>query len=244
MSRYAQQVLLNELGISGQKTLENTSVLVIGAGGLGTVVATYLAGMGFGKIGICDGDVVGESNLHRQYFYAPNDIGLFKAERLSEILSIQNPHIELNAFVQNIQEDNANELISNYSIICDCTDNAKSRILINRFCENHHKTLVHGAVSEWQGYVTVFHHKKQFSLDNLFEMENFLKSESCAIGGINPTVCGIVGSYMANECLKISLNLDSVLDGKLMYVNTLNNVFRVFNLKREVSEFQCFKTLK
>jgi len=232
MSRYAQQLLLNELGISGQKTLENTLVLVIGAGGLGTVVATYLASMGFGKIGICDGDVVGESNLHRQYFYAPNDIGLFKAARLSEILSIQNPHIELNAFVQKIQEDNANELISNYSIICDCTDNAKSRILINTFCENHHKTLVHGAVSEWQGYVTVFHHKKQFSLDNLFEMENFLQSESCAISGINPTVCGLVGSYMANECLKISLDLDSVLDGKLMYVNTLNNVFRVFNLKK------------
>jgi adenylyltransferase/sulfurtransferase len=232
MSRYAQQLLLNELGISGQKTLENTSVLVIGAGGLGTVVATYLAGMGFGKIGICDGDVVSESNLHRQFLYTPNDIGLFKAERLCEMLSIQNPQIDLNAFVQKIQEDNANELISNYSIICDCTDNAKSRILINTFCENHHKTLVHGAVSEWQGYVTVFHHKKQFSLDNLFEMENFLQSESCAISGINPIVCGIVGSYMANECLKISLDLDSVLDGKLMYVNTLNNVFRVFNLKK------------
>ncbi len=231
MSRYIQQQLLPEIGFSGQNKLENTSILVVGAGGLGTVVATYLTGMGFGKIGICDSDMVSESNLHRQFLYTPNDIGLFKAERLCAMLGVQNPHIDLNAVVQKIQENNANELISNYSIICDCTDNAKSRILINKFCENHHKTLVHGAVSEWQGYVTVLHYKRKFSLSNLFDMEGYLNAQSCSIGGINPAICGIIGSYMSNECLKICLDLNGILDGKFMYVNGLSNVNKVFSLR-------------
>lgn len=232
MSRYLQQQLLPEIGISGQNKLENTAILVVGAGGLGTVVATYLVGMGFGKIGICDHDVIAESNLHRQFLYTFSEIGLFKANRLSEVLKLQNPHIEIVPFCEKLDANNASSLVLNYDIICDCTDTAESRQIIDEICENHNKTLVHGAVSEWQGYVTVLHYKRKFSLSDLFDMEGYLNAQSCSVAGINPSICGIIGSYMSNECLKISLDLDSVLDGKFLYVNGLNNVNRVFSLRR------------
>lgn len=232
MSRYIQQQLLHEVGISGQKKLENTSILVIGAGGLGTVVATYLASMGFGKIGICDHDVIAESNLHRQFLYTCNDIGLFKSNRLSEVLKLQNPHINVEPFCEKLDANNSSSLILPYDILCDCTDTADSRQIIDEICEKHNKILVHGAVSEWQGYVTVLHYKRKFSLSNLFDMEGYLNAQSCSIGGINPAICGIIGGYMSNECLKICLDLDGILDGKFLYVNGLSNVNKVFSLKR------------
>ncbi len=231
MKRYQKQVILPEIGIEGQNKMANASVLIIGAGGLGVVVASYLAAMGIGSIGICDFDTIEESNLHRQFFYTPNEIGQKKATVLVTKLKQQNPTIRIKDFIQKVDEETILDIADEYQLICDCTDQGKSRISINNYCQKYEKTLIHGAVSDWQGYLTVFYHLKKVGLSDVFEFSDYLKSQSCTEIGVNSTVCGLIGSYMANETMKIILNLDNVLEGRILYINTLNNIFRVISIK-------------
>lgn len=233
MERYQQQIALAEIGELGQQTLSNASVLVIGAGGLGVIVSSYLASMGIGNIGICDFDSIEESNLHRQFCYNPSEIGEKKSIILAKKLSVQNPGISIKAFTLKIDKDTIQDIANQYQLICDCTDQGTSRVIINQYCGVLKKTLVHGAVSAWQGYVTVFHHKKNFSLSDVFSFEDYLRSQNCADNGIMSPVCGLIASLMANESVKILLNIEDVLEGKLVYMNTLNNIFRIIHLKKK-----------
>ncbi len=232
MGRYQQQIILPEVGLDGQKKISEASVLIIGAGGLGVVVASYLVAIGFGKIGICDFDDITESNLHRQFSYSPMDIGKKKATVLSQYLRLQNPQVEVKDICSRIDKGNISSIAEDYQLICDCTDMAESRLVVNGYCAEKRKPLVHGAVSDWQGYITVFHHRLKFDLDDLFNPTDYLSSQSCSMAGIMSPVCGIIGSYMANETVKIVLNLENVLEGKLLYVNGLNNSFRTLRLKK------------
>ncbi len=231
MERYNKQIILPEFGIQGQKLISSSSVLIIGAGGLGSIVCSYLASMGVGKIGICDFDRVEESNLHRQFFYSPSDINAYKAEVLTTKLSLHNPNIEIFAIAEKLQKSNVSNLISDFEIICDCSDNVATRLLINKSCSSLSKILIHGAVSDWQGYLSVFHYQNKFSLTDLFDTIDFLKSESCDVVGINSPICGIIGSHMANEVIKVILNIDSVLEGTLLYINGLTNISKYLKFK-------------
>ncbi|NCN10109.1 MAG: HesA/MoeB/ThiF family protein [Leptospira sp.] len=231
MERYKQQLILSEIGLIGQEKISSASVLVIGAGGLGSIVTGFLGAMGVGKIGICDFDTIEESNLHRQIFFSPNDIGCKKSEVLSNKIKIQNPSIEIISFAERMNASNS-KLSSDFNIICDCSDNLETRFLINKTCEQLDKPLIHGALSEWNGYITVFHYKNKYSLLDLFEISDLLQNQSCSKNGINSTICGIIGSYMANEALKIILNINSVLDGKLLYVNGLTNTTKHLKFKK------------
>jgi molybdopterin/thiamine biosynthesis adenylyltransferase len=222
--------MLPEFGVNGQEKLMDTSVLIIGAGGLGVVVASYLSSMGIGRIGICDFDSIEESNLHRQFLYTPEDIGRKKSTVLSKKLKLQNPGIQLVDFNVRLNNENVESIFETFQIICDCTDNLDSRFLIDKFCKKGNKTLIHGAVSDWQGYLTVFHYKKDIGLSDAFHFEHFLKADSCTINGINSPVCGIIGSYMSNEVIKIILQLENVIEGELIYFNSLNNIFRTLSL--------------
>ena len=232
MKRYVQQMILPEIGVNGQDTLLNSSVLVVGAGGLGVVVASYLVSMGIGKVGICDFDLVGETNLHRQFLYTPDDIGQKKATVLAQKSKLQNPDVTINVIIEKIDETNVDKIALNYQIICDCTDQAECRILLDNYCQRHNKPLVHGAVSDWQGYLSVFHYKEKFGLKDLFDTADYLISQTCSIIGINSAICGIIGSYMANETIKVLLGLDNVLEGKLLYINSLKNIFRIIKLQK------------
>lgn len=232
MNRYQQQIILSEFGKDGQNLISNSKVLIIGAGGLGTIVCGYLTAMGVGAITICDFDTVEESNLHRQLFYSPKDLGLKKAAVLTNRMTEQNPEILVNSIEEVFSEKNADSLISGHQIICDCSDNAETRLLLDKYCDLHNKPLIHGAVSDWQGYITVLHYKLQFSLSDLFDLDTFLQSNSCSLSGINSPLCGIIGSYMANEVVKIILNTEGVLEGKLLYINGLKNNSKYFNLKK------------
>lgn len=231
--RYQKQIILSEIGESGQQHLANASVLIIGAGGLGVVVASYLVAMGVGNIGICDYDNIEVSNLHRQLFFTPSDIGKSKAIVLAEKLRLQNPDITINNIRKKVDKNSILQIANNYQIICDCTDQGMSRIIINDYCDNHKKILVHGAVSDWQGYITVFHYLKGFSLKDIFDFSDYLKSQTCSEVGIISPVCGLVGSYMTNETIKVILNIDHVLEGKILYVNMLNNQIRKINIKKQ-----------
>ena len=235
MERYKQQIILPEFGIEGQQRLSNASVLIIGAGGLGLIVSSYLVSMGIGNVGICDFDKIEESNLHRQFCYTPNEVGQNKATVLTEKLRKQNPAVDIEDYVFRIEESNIQTVAEKYQVICDCTDQSGSRILINNYCKKFNKPLVHGAVSDWQGYITVFNHEQSFGLDDLFDFTEYYNSQTCSIAGVNSAVCGLIGSYMVNETIKIILELDNVLEGEILYINSLNNLYRTIKIKRSAN---------
>lgn len=232
MNRYKQQIQLPEIGKEGQQKISQTSVLVVGAGGLGTILATYLVAMGIGKIGIVDFDTIEESNLHRQFLYSSNDLGKSKALVLTSKLKNQNEHLTICAFDEELTNNNFHEIIKNYSIVCDCTDNLNSRLVIDKKCSAYEIPLVHGAVSDWQGYITLLHYKNKFRYQDLFDIKTLLQADSCESKGISSPVCGMIGSLMSNEVVKITLGIESNLDGGLLYLNGLTNNFKFYKLKR------------
>lgn len=234
IKRYQQQIILPEIGEEGQVMISNSSVLIVGAGGLGVVVASYLGSMGVGNIGICDFDKIEASNLHRQFCYTPNEIGQYKASVLTQKILLQNPDVKVNGLIVKVDENNFHGIAEKYQIICDCTDQSECRILINNYCKEYLKPLIHGAVTDWQGYLTVFHHKKKFGLGDLFDFKEYFNSQACSIIGVNPAICGMIGSHMVNEVVKIILGLDKVLEGELLYFNSLNNLVRTIKLKTAI----------
>ncbi len=223
---------LPEIGNQGQQKINEAGVLIVGAGGLGTVVAIYLVSMGVGKVGIVDYDSIEETNLHRQFLYTSNDLGKKKAVELASKLRVQNENIVVNSFDVKLTNENFEEIASNYSIICDCTDNLNTRLIIDNKCGIHEIPLVHGAVSDWQGYITLFHYKNKFQYQDLFNIKTLLQSDSCETNGISSPICGIIGSLMSNEVIKIILDIESNLDSGLLYFNGLTNDFKFFKLKR------------
>lgn len=232
--RYLQQGLVNEVGIEGQRRFSGAKVLIAGAGGLGTPVATYLTAMGIGTIGIADFDTVHETNLHRQFYYTPEDIGKLKTEVLSSRLKTQNPDVTINRYEEKLGLENVSIILGKYDLICDCTDNVNTRILLDKTCKELKKKLVYAAVRGWQGYVSILHGKAEISLTDIFsESELLFESQnSCSLSGVISTVCGIIGTLQANEALKIVLGLESNLDGAIFSYDGLTNQSRTLRLKR------------
>lgn len=233
MARYQQQQLVSEIGRNGQQKIKEAKVLIIGAGGLGTPVATYLASAGVGCIGIVDGDVISLSNLHRQFLYADAEIGLGKSDTLAEKLRRMNQEIAVNSYPLYLDVQNAPEIIREYDIICDCTDDVEARILIDEMSYNHHKPLVYAAILEWEGYLTVLNHRNKIRLGNIFSELSLREhaANSCSVSGIVNTTCGIVGSMQAAEVLKVILGIKSNVDGHILCINTMLNSYRLFKIK-------------
>jgi adenylyltransferase/sulfurtransferase len=222
------------LGTEGQQKLAAAKVLIIGAGGLGTPAAVYLAAAGAGTIGILDGDTVSLSNLSRQFYYTENEIGGFKALQLSEKLQVQNPAIQIIPVVEMLTKENAVKYISSYDIICDCTDNAEARGLIDETCGKLNKPLVYAAVKEWEGYITVLHHTRQVSLNDIFSYSTITGTDmaGCAMTGIINTTCSMAGTLQATETLKVILGINSSLDGGILCFNIRVPLFRIFALNK------------
>src|SRR4051812_32405315 len=159
--RYHRQMLLKEIGEAGQQKLLKSKVLVIGAGGLGCPVLQYLTAAGVGTIGIADDDVVSLTNLHRQVLYSMNDIGRSKAERATAVLQTLNPGIKIIPYDFRLTNQNAIEIIDEYHIIVDGTDNFSSRYMINDACVLLNKPLVYAAISRFEGQVAIFNYKRE-----------------------------------------------------------------------------------
>jgi len=233
--RYQKHLTLKEIGYEGQLNLKNSSVLCIGAGGLGSSVLLYLAATGIGKIGIVDNDQVEKSNLQRQIIHETNTIGSLKIDSAQERIKKINPNSELLTFAERINPKNALEIIQKFDIICDCSDNFGTRYLINDACLILNKPLVFGSVQGFEGQVSVFNLNKTSPnlRDLLPESPSKNAVPSCAEYGVVGVSTGLIGIIQVNEIIKIILKKGEVLDGKIMVFDLLNMNTKKLNLKSD-----------
>lgn len=221
-------MILPEIGISGQLKLQNSAVLVIGAGGLGSPILLYLAGAGIGHIGVIDNDTVDESNLHRQVLYHSADIGKLKAEIAIERLGLLNKEIQLTAYSYRLKKENASALFYNYDIIIDGSDNFATRYLVNDVCVALNKPLVFGSIFQFEGQVSVFNYLGGHDYRALYPEEPETSS-NCNESGVMGTLPGIIGSIMANEVIKMIVGFGEILSEKLLIYSALNNSSVILN---------------
>lgn len=229
LKRYDRQLILPEIGLDGQQKLKNARVLVIGAGGLGCPLLLYLAAAGLGCIGIADHDVVDESNLQRQVLYQMADLGALKAEIAVHKLGLLNPDVDFRAYPFKLSLENAAELIEQYDLIIDGSDNFPTRYLVNDTCVALNKTLVFGSIFQFEGQVAVFNYDGGPDYRSLYpEPPATTEVPNCAEAGVIGTLPGITGTIMANEAIKLICGFGEVLSGKLLLFNALNNEMRIF----------------
>lgn len=223
MTRYSRQITLPEIGEEGQLKLQNARVLVIGAGGLGCPVLQNLAAAGVGTIGIVDGDVVDETNLHRQLLYTLKDCGKSKVEVAKKVILELNPEIKVNVYRDFFGTQNAFEIVSDYQIIVDCTDTLAIRYLINDVAVVKKIPVVYASIYKFQGQVSVFNYKNGPSYRCLFpEQEGLNTVPSCVESGVLGVLPNTLGTLQATEVLKIILEIGTVLSGKLLIYDALH----------------------
>ena len=243
-SRYLRHILLADVGEAGQLSLKNSSVLCIGAGGLGSSALLYLAAAGVGRIGIVDSDIVDASNLQRQVLYQTSDIGMSKAKRAKERLIALNPLIEVESFSETFNADNAEKLLSSYDAILDGTDNFSTRYLVNDVAIKLGKPNFFGCIYKFTGQVAVFGlgggcYRCLFPSPPSPEL-----APDCARAGVLGVLPGLVGTYQALEFLKWRIGIGEVLSGKLMMVDTLGNSFRTLNFEKNPTCSTCLDPSK
>ncbi len=228
--RYDKQIQLPEIGILGQEKITKAKVLVIGAGGLGCPVLQNLAAAGVGNIGIVDGDVVEETNLHRQFLYTLNDVGKSKAMIAEEVIFKQNPKVNIEVYPKYFTSQNAFEIVSNYQIIVDCTDDNATRYLINDIALVKNIPMVYASIHKFEGQLSVFNYQNGPTYRCLFpESENLKIAVNCNDSGVLGVLPNFLGVMQANEVLKIILGIGEVLSGKLFLYNGLNNNFQTID---------------
>ena len=224
--------MLPEIGQDGQEKLKAANVLVIGCGGLGCPVLQYLAAAGVGGLGIIDHDFVDVSNLQRQILFSTEDIGKPKVLTAKNKLEKYNPLITITAIQDKLNVSNAIDLIRNYQIIVDCSDNFPTRYLANDACVILDKPLVSGSIYKFEGQVSVFNYLKGPTYRCLYpnppQQENI---SDCSQTGVLGTLTGITGTLMANEVIKIITGMGNVLSGKLLSFDLLSSRVQIFNYK-------------
>jgi molybdopterin/thiamine biosynthesis adenylyltransferase/rhodanese-related sulfurtransferase len=221
--RYSRQMILPEIGEIGQQKLQDARVLVIGAGGLGCPVLQNLASAGVGNIGIVDGDVVDETNLHRQLLYTIKDCGNGKAETAKKVLLELNPEINVVVFSEFFTAENASRIVADYQIIVDCTDAISVRYLINDVAVAKRIPVVYASIHKFEGQVSVFNYKNGPSYRCLFpEQESLNAVPNCTDSGVLGVLPNTLGTFQATEVLKIILGIGEILSGKLLIYDALH----------------------
>ncbi len=248
--RYKRHLTLSKIGFKGQLKLKRSSVVCIGAGGLGSSVLLYLAAAGIGRIGIVDNDQVETSNLQRQIIHETNTVGNLKIDSAQERIKKLNPNIEVVTFAKRINSNNILDIIKKFDIVCDCSDNFGTRYLINDACLILNKALVFGSVQGFEGQISVFNLKKNSPnlRDLLPESPSKNNVPSCEEFGVVGVSTGLIGVLQANEIIKIILKKGEILDGKIMIFNLLNMNIKTLNFQadklnktvKNLSQFQDF----
>jgi adenylyltransferase/sulfurtransferase len=233
--RYARQEALPEIGKAGQLLLAQASVLVVGAGGLGCPAMLYLAGAGVGQIGVVDHDQVAASNLPRQVLYREADLGRNKAEAAVQQLRLINSTLQYEAIPESLHAGNAKSLIREYEIVLDCTDDFATRFVINDFCRELQKPVVHGALHRYQGQVSVFHYPDdrgvRFDYRELVpSVPNPATVASCVQDGILGTVAGVIGTIQAEQAIKVLCGMGDVLAGKVLLLDLRHYTTKLLEL--------------
>ncbi len=228
--RFEKQIILKKIGINGQKKLFNAKVLIIGIGGLGCPLLTYLSASGVGTLGIADHDRVDISNLNRQTLFNTNDIGKFKVYQAKNKISKLNKKIKIKTFKNKISSKNLKSIIKNFDIICDGTDNYSSRYLINDLCKKHKKILISAAISKFDGHLFQFNFKKKTSCYRCFMPEKPSLENNCQSDGIFSPVAGILGTLQASEVLKTILGFRSDIHNQMIIFDSIKTSLRKVKL--------------
>tara|TARA_E500000178_G_scaffold272410_1_gene270612 strand:+ start:4849 stop:5601 length:753 start_codon:yes stop_codon:yes gene_type:complete len=224
--RFEKQIILKKVGLVGQKKIFASSVLIIGLGGLGCPLVTYLVSSGVGKIGIADFDKIEISNLSRQTLFNSKDIGKFKVIQTKKMIKKMNKKTEIISFKDKISKNNIQKIINKFDIICDGTDNFYSRYLINDYCLKNKKILITSAISKFDGHLMKFNFKNSGPCYRCFMPSPPNLKNNCQTEGIFSPVAGVMGSLQANEVLKTILNQKNDLSGKILIFNGLKTEFR------------------
>jgi adenylyltransferase/sulfurtransferase len=227
--RYTRQIMLPNIGKTGQLKLKAAKVLVIGAGGLGCPVLQYLTAAGVGTIGIVDGDTVSASNLQRQFLFTHSDINQPKATIAQQKLLQQNQHIQIIVHETYINATNALAILKDYDVIVDGSDNFATRYLVNDACVLLQKPMVFGAIFKFEGQVSVFNYENGPTYRCIFpEPTNPIEIPNCTTIGVISTLPGIIGTLQANEVIKIIIGIGQVLSGKLLVLDALSLQVQTF----------------
>lgn len=235
--RYQCQIALPGFGVSSQELLKNAKVLIVGMGGLGCPSAQYLVSSGIGAIGLVDDDIVSLSNLHRQILYNPEDVGAFKVEIAAKRLQQQNPSVSIIPYQQRVSSSNVMELISEFDLIIEGTDNFETKCLLNDACVLAGKPLVYGAIYQHEGQVSIWNVAQKdgsYSPNYRDVFPNAEESQvpNCREGGVIPTLAGIVGCMQANEAIKYLTGSEDTLAGKLWMMNVMNGRSQIIKLRK------------
>ncbi len=235
LSRYSRHLLLEQVGPAGQERLKNARVLIIGAGGLGSPLALYLAAAGVGTLGLVDFDRVDESNLQRQILHGTKDIGRPKLESAVERLADQNPYVRVVPHPQALSSENALEILGHYDIVVDGTDNFATRYLVNDACVLLGKPNVYGSIFRFEGQVSLFSPKDGGSCYRCLYPEPPPPGTvpSCAEGGVLGVLPGVIGTLQATEVLKWILKVGDSLLRRLLLFDALKMSFREMKLSRD-----------
>ena len=235
IERYSRQIVLKNIGASGQKKIIQSKILIVGMGGLGCPVAEFLVRAGAGLLGIIDSDNIDLSNIHRQSLYNMSDLRKSKVSVAKSKLKKINPSTKINCYKMRLNKNNYQKIIKEYDYIVDGSDNFKTKFLVNDFCKKNKKILFTGAISKFDGHIFTFDfkNKKTICIRNFFQ-ENEISDEilNCEFDGVLGTVAGMVGVLLANEILKKILNIGKNLDGYILIVDFLSLNFRKVKLNK------------
>ncbi|KAG8200880.1 hypothetical protein JTE90_015784 [Oedothorax gibbosus] len=237
ISKYSRQLILPEIGVEGQIRLKQTSVLIIGAGGLGCPAAIYLAAAGVGHIGIIDHDVVDVSNLHRQVAHKYSSVGQSKSESLKNSLKNLNPEVEISTYSVLLSSENIKDIIKPYSILVDATDNVPTRYLLNDAAVLYDKYLVSGSALRFEGQLTVYNYKDGPCYRCLFPKPPSAGAvTNCSESGVLGVITGVIGCLQALEVIKIAVGLEPNYYKKLLLLDGLGGRFREIKLRSRVAD--------
>jgi len=233
--RYSRHILLPELGVEGQQRILLASALVIGAGGLGSPAALYLAAAGVGTIVLADGDDVDLTNLQRQILHATASVGKTKVESGREGIARINPEVKVVPVRQRLKDEELDRLVASSSVVLDCSDNFATRHAVNRACVRHRKPLVSGAAVRFDGQVSVFDLRDEHGpcYHCLFPENAELEEMRCAVMGVFAPLTGIIGTVQAAESLKLLAGIGETLNGRLMILDALAMQWRTIKLAKD-----------
>ena len=237
LERYARHIVLREIGGRGQQNLTKARIVCIGAGGLGSPALMYLAAAGIGTLGIVDDDLVSLSNLQRQIMHDTVSVGTPKTKSAQKTLNRVNPHVNVVRHTERLMQDNATEILKNYDLVLDGCDNFATRSLVNQICFNLGVPLISGAITQWEGQVTLFDPSKGspcYACIFPKEPEDGL-APSCAEAGVVGALAGIIGSMMATEAIKHITGAGQTLAGDMILHDALWGESRKMKLTRDAS---------
>jgi len=235
IERFSRQLVLKNIGAKGQKKILSSKVLIVGVGGLGCPAAENLVRAGVGTIGLIDNDIVNISNIHRQSLFNSKDVKKLKVSVAAKKLKAINPLLKINTYKLRLNKKNIEDIIKNYELVIDGSDNFKTKFLINDYCIKFKKKLITGAISKFDGHIFTFDFKdkKTASLKNFYQ-ENEISDDilNCEFEGVLGTTASIVGAMQANEALKMITQIGHNLKNQILIIDLLNLNFRKVKFKK------------